>query len=68
VPRPAYQALREIAFKEDRKVHDVVLEGIDAALAARGHPTIAKLRAAEAEQVAARPDGDLFRAGSAKVS
>jgi hypothetical protein len=29
---PVYEALRKIAFEEPLKIHDVVLEGIDAAL------------------------------------
>jgi hypothetical protein len=32
LPEPVYEALREIAFKERLKIHDVVLEGIDLAL------------------------------------
>jgi hypothetical protein len=45
LPAPAYHVLREIAFKEDRKVHDIVVEGIDAALAKRGYPPVGKLKA-----------------------
>jgi hypothetical protein len=33
---PVYEALRRIAFEERLKIHDVVLEGIDAIL--RWHP------------------------------
>jgi hypothetical protein len=33
---PVYEALRKIAFEERLKIHDVVLEGIDAALRRRG--------------------------------
>ena len=32
VPKPVYQITREIAFTQERKVHDVTMEGIDAAL------------------------------------
>ena len=32
LPEPVYEALREIAFDEQAKIHDIVLEGIDAAL------------------------------------
>jgi hypothetical protein len=47
IPRAVYQALREIAFKEDCKVHDVIMEGIDAVLADRRYPSIEKLKAGE---------------------
>ena len=36
LPEPVYEALRRIAFEERPKIHDVVLEGIDAVL--RRHP------------------------------
>lgn len=45
LPAATYHALREIAFNEDRKVHDVVIEGIDAALAKRGYPSVGELKA-----------------------
>ena len=44
VPRPVYQKLREIAFTQERKVHDIIMEGIDAALQKYGHPAIAALK------------------------
>ena len=44
VPRPVYQKLREIAFTQERKVHDIIMEGIDAALQKYGHPGIATLK------------------------
>ena len=28
LPEPVYEALRETAFKERRKIHDLVMEGI----------------------------------------
>jgi hypothetical protein len=31
-----YEGLREAAFKERRKIHDIVLEGIETALRKRG--------------------------------
>jgi len=34
-----------IAFDERLKIHDVVLEGIDAALRRRGHPSVENLKA-----------------------
>jgi hypothetical protein len=44
VPRPVYQKLREIAFTQERKVHDIIMEGIDAALQKYGHPGVAVLK------------------------
>jgi len=44
LPRPVYRKLREIAFTTDQKVHDVIMEGIDAALRNYGHPGVAELR------------------------
>ena len=44
VPRPVYQKLREIAFTQERKVHDIIMEGIDAALQKYGHPAITALK------------------------
>ena len=35
LPEPVYEALRKIAFDERLKIHDLVLEGIDAALRRR---------------------------------
>ena len=32
LPRPVYEALRETAFHERRKIHDLIMEGIDAVL------------------------------------
>jgi hypothetical protein len=48
LPKAVYQALREIAFKEDRKIHDVLMEGIDAVLAKRRYPSIEQLKAGRA--------------------
>jgi hypothetical protein len=36
LPEAVYEALRVAAFKERRKIHDIVLEGIDLALRKRG--------------------------------
>ncbi len=36
LPGPMHEALREAAFKERRKIHDIVLEGIGLALRKRG--------------------------------
>jgi hypothetical protein len=36
LPEAVYEALRVAAFKERRKIHDLMLEGIDLALRKRG--------------------------------
>jgi hypothetical protein len=36
LPQPMHDALREAAFRERRKIHDIVLEGIELALRKRG--------------------------------
>ena len=36
LPEAVYEALREAAFRERRKIHDIVLEGIELALRKRG--------------------------------
>jgi hypothetical protein len=45
MPEPVYEALRKIAFDERVKIHDLVLEGIDAALRRRKYPSIENLKA-----------------------
>ena len=45
LPEPVYEALRKIAFDERLKIHDVVMEGIDAVLGRRGYPSIESLKA-----------------------
>ena len=44
LPKPVYQRLREIAFTTDVKIHDVIMEGVDAALRKYGHPSIEELK------------------------
>jgi len=44
LPREVHRRLREIAFTRDVKVHDVIMEGIDAALQKHGHPPAASLK------------------------
>lgn len=44
LPREVHRRLREIAFARDVKVHDVIMEGIDAALQKHGHPSVSKLK------------------------
>jgi hypothetical protein len=36
LPEALYEGLREAAFRERRKIHDIVLEGIDLALRKQG--------------------------------
>lgn len=44
LPREVHRRLREIAFTRDVKVHDVIMEGIDAALQKHGHPSVDALQ------------------------
>jgi hypothetical protein len=45
LPEAVHEALREAAFEERRKIHDLILEGIELALRKRGNPSIADLKA-----------------------
>jgi hypothetical protein len=45
LPRAVHDALRQAAFDERVKIHDVVMEGIEAALRQRGYPSIERLKA-----------------------
>jgi hypothetical protein len=45
LPEPVYEALRETAFQERCKIHDLVMEGIGLALRKRGYPTLDDLKA-----------------------
>jgi hypothetical protein len=45
LPEPVYEALREAAFRERCKIHDLVMQGIDLALRKRGYPSIDELKA-----------------------
>jgi hypothetical protein len=38
VPRAAFERLREIAFSERVKIHDLIMEGVDRVIENRGHP------------------------------
>ena len=40
-----HEALREAAFNERTKIHDIVLEAIEMALRKRGYPSIEDLKA-----------------------
>lgn len=44
VPKAAYRKIREIAFAQDRKPHDVIMEGLDLVLKQYGHPPVAELK------------------------
>ena len=44
LPRAVHKRLRAIAFETDRKVHDIIMEGIDAALRKYGAPSVEKLK------------------------
>ncbi len=41
VHRPA---LRQVAFDERRKIHDLLMEGVELALKKRGYPTLADMK------------------------
>jgi hypothetical protein len=45
MPEPVYEALRETAFHERRKIHDLIMEGIDAVLKKRRYPSVEDLKA-----------------------
>src|SRR5262245_5828874 len=45
LPEAVYEALREAAFKERCKIHDLIMQGIDMALRKRGYPSVDHLRA-----------------------
>ena len=44
LPEGVYEALRETAFHERCKIHDLVMQGIDLALRKRGYPSIDDLK------------------------
>jgi hypothetical protein len=44
LPEGVYEALRKIGFDERVKIHDLVLEGLDAVLRRRGLPSVETLR------------------------
>lgn len=37
LPRAAHERLREIAFHQRCKIHDLIMEGVDHVIASRGH-------------------------------
>ena len=44
LPEAAYEALRQVAFDERRKIHDLLLEGVELALKKRGYPALADMK------------------------
>jgi hypothetical protein len=51
LPESVYEALRKIAFDERAKIHDLVMEGIDAVLRRRGYPSIDTLKSGAGGEV-----------------
>jgi hypothetical protein len=45
LPEPVYEALREAAFHERCKIHDIIMQGIEMALKKRGYRSIDGLKA-----------------------
>ena len=45
LPEAAYEALRQVAFDERCKIHDLLIEGVESALKKRGYPALAELKA-----------------------
>jgi hypothetical protein len=51
VPKAAYRKLQEIALVQERKVHDIIMDGIDTVLGQHGHaPTERRKRGAKGAQ------------------
>jgi hypothetical protein len=44
LPEAAYEALRQVAFDERCKIHDLLIEGVGLTLKKRGYPPIAELK------------------------
>jgi hypothetical protein len=44
LPEAVYEALRETAFHERCKIHDIIMQGIDLALRKRGYPSVDDLK------------------------
>ena len=47
LPEVVYEALREAAFKERRKIHDIVMEGMRGVLKKRGYSVTDKTKPAK---------------------
>jgi hypothetical protein len=44
LPEAAYEALRQVAFDERRKIHDLLMEGVELALKKRGYPALVDMK------------------------
>ncbi|RYG65158.1 hypothetical protein EON80_17875 [bacterium] len=44
LPHSVHEVLREIAYFERVKIHDLLIEGIDHVLKSRHHPSVAELK------------------------
>jgi hypothetical protein len=44
LPEAAYEALRQVAFDERCKIHDLLMEGVELALKKRGYPALADMK------------------------
>ena len=51
LPEGVYEALRKVAFDERKKIHDLVLEGVDGVLRRRGLPSVEALRSKSVKKV-----------------
>jgi hypothetical protein len=47
LPEAVYEALREAAFKERCKIHDLIMEGVGMALRKRGYPAMDDLKSSK---------------------
>jgi hypothetical protein len=45
LPEAAYEALRQVAFDERCKIHDLLMEGVELALKKRGYPALGDMTA-----------------------
>jgi len=45
LPEAVHEALREAAFHERCKIHDIIMQGIDMALRKRGYRSVEELKA-----------------------
>jgi hypothetical protein len=50
LPEGVHEALREIAFHERAKIHDLIVEGIALVLRKRGYPSMEDLKAGNRRQ------------------
>jgi hypothetical protein len=47
LPEGVHEALREAAFKERCKIHDIIMQGVEMALRKRGYRSVEDLKAAK---------------------